>query len=220
MSIIEHLNSSIPEYETTLPISKETVSFSPFRVKDAKAITTILQEDNKKLALKNMVELLKAYTKGTDIEDLCLADAEHLFLQVRSKSVDEILNLIYNGKKVQININEIKARNESCEEEIKVGNDITLVLSTPKLKNILRLNSLDKEELIKACIQKVVVKNEIYKVNKFVTEEIKQIIENLPLSILPKIEMFLKKQPELYLSLQLEEEQKEVSGILNFFTFR
>lgn len=220
MSIIEHLNSSIPEYETTLPISKEIVSFSPFRVKDAKAITTILQEDNKKLALKNMVELLKAYTKGTDIEDLCLADAEHLFLQVRSKSVDEILNLIYNGKKVQININEIKARNESCEEEIKVGNDITLVLSTPKLKNILRLNSLDKEELIKACIQKVVVKNEIYKVNKFVTEEIKQIIENLPLSILPKIEMFLKKQPELYLSLQLEEEQKEVSGILNFFTFR
>jgi hypothetical protein len=220
MSIIEHLNSSIPEYETTLPISKETVSFSPFRVKDAKAITTILQEDNKKLALKNMVELLKAYTKGTDIEDLCLADAEYLFLQVRSKSVDEILNLIYNGKKVQININEIKARNESCEEEIKVGNDITLVLSTPKLKNILRLNSLDKEELIKACIQKVVVKNEIYKVNKFVTEEIKQIIENLPLSILPKIEMFLKKQPELYLSLQLEEEQKEVSGILNFFTFR
>jgi hypothetical protein len=167
-----------------------------------------------------MVELLKAYTKGTDIEELCLADAEHLFLQVRSKSVDEILNLIYNGKKVQININEIKARNESCEEEIKVGNDITLVLSTPKLKNILRLNSLDKEELIKACIQKVVVKNEIYKVNKFVTEEIKQIIENLPLSILPKIEMFLKKQPELYLSLQLEEEQKEVSGILNFFTFR
>ena len=220
MTIIEHLNSSIPEYETTLPISKETVSFSPFRVKDAKAITTILQEDNKKLALKNMVELLKAYTKGTDIEELCLADAEHLFLQVRSKSVDEILNLIYNGKKVQININEIKARNESCEEEIKVGNDITLVLSTPKLKNILRLNSLDKEELIKACIQKVVVKNEIYKVNKFVTEEIKQIIENLPLSILPKIEMFLKKQPELYLSLQLEEEQKEVSGILNFFTFR
>jgi hypothetical protein len=220
MTIIEHLNSSIPEYETTLPISKEIVSFSPFRVKDAKAITTILQEDNKKLALKNMVELLKAYTKGTDIEDLCLADAEHLFLQVRSKSVDEILNLIYNGKKVQININEIKARNESCEEEIKVGNDITLVLSTPKLKNILRLNSLDKEELIKACIQKVVVKNEIYKVNKFVTEEIKQIIENLPLSILPKIEMFLKKQPELYLSLQLEEEQKEVSGILNFFTFR
>jgi len=220
MTIIEHLNSSIPEYETTLPISKEIVSFSPFRVKDAKAITTILQEDNKKLALKNMVELLKAYTKGTDIEDLCLADAEYLFLQVRSKSVDEILNLIYNGKKVQININEIKARNESCEEEIKVGNDITLVLSTPKLKNILRLNSLDKEELIKAWIQKVVVKNEIYKVNKFVTEEIKQIIENLPLSILPKIEMFLKKQPELYLSLQLEEEQKEVSGILNFFTFR
>lgn len=220
MSIIESLNATIPQYEAILPFSKKAVTFTPFRVKDAKAITTILQEDNKKLAFKNMVEIIKAYSTGANINDLCVADAEYLFLQIRSKSVDEVLNLVYNGNKVQVNISEIKSRNEISEETLRIGNDISLVLRTPDVEKLLRLNSLDKEEIVKACIERIVIKNEIYRVNKYITEEIKELIDNLPLSILTKIEQFIKKQPELYLSLPVGDESKEVTGILNFFIFR
>lgn len=219
MNILENLHSLIPNYETTLPFSKEKVSFTPFRVKDAKALSVILQEDNKKLALKNMIDLLKTYASGTNIDDLCLADAEYLFLQIRSKSVDEILNLIYNNEKIQVNIAEIKPRNEVTEEHINLSGMI-LVLQTPTVKDLLRVPSFDKEEVAKACIQKIIVGNEIYKVNKFVTEEIKQLIENLPLSIVGKLDSFLKRQPELYLNLSVMEGTKEVSGLLNFFTYR
>lgn len=219
MNILENLHSLIPNYETTLPFSKEKVSFTPFRVKDAKALSVILQEDNKKLAFKNMIDLLKTYASGTNIDDLCLADAEYLFLQIRSKSVDEILNLIYNNEKIQVNIAEIKPRNEVTEEHINLSGMI-LVLQTPTVKDLLRVPSFDKEEVAKACIQKIIVGNEIYKVNKFVTEEIKQLIENLPLSIVGKLDSFLKRQPELYLNLSVMEGTKEVSGLLNFFTYR
>ena len=219
MNILENLHSLIPNYETTLPFSKEKVSFTPFRVKDAKALSVILQEDNKKLAFKNMIDLLKTYASGTNIDDLCLADAEYLFLQIRSKSVDEILNLIYNNEKIQVNIAEIKPRNEVTEEHINLSGMI-LVLQTPTVKDLLRLPSFDKEEVAKACIQKIIVGNEIYKVNKFVTEEIKQLIENLPLSVVGKLDSFLKRQPELYLNLSVMEGTKEVSGLLNFFTYR
>lgn len=219
MNILENLHSLIPNYETTLPFSKEKVSFTPFRVKDAKALSVILQEDNKKLAFKNMIDLLKTYASGTNIDDLCLADAEYLFLQIRSKSVDEILNLIYNNEKIQVNIAEIKPRNEVTEEHINLSGMI-LVLQTPTVKDLLRVPSFDKEEVAKACIQKIIVGNEIYKVNKFVTEEIKQLIENLPLSIVGKLDSFLKRQPELYLNLSVLEGTKEVSGLLNFFTYR
>jgi len=219
MNILENLYSLIPNYETTLPFSKEKVSFTPFRVKDAKALSVILQEDNKKLAFKNMIDLLKTYASGTSIDDLCLADAEYLFLQIRSKSVDEILNLIYNNEKIQVNIAEIKPRNQVTEEHINLSGMI-LVLQTPTIKDLLRLPSFDKEEVAKACIQKIIVGNEIYKVNKFVTEEIKQLIDNLPLSIVGKLDSFLKKQPELYLNMSVMEGTKEVSGLLNFFTYR
>lgn len=219
MNILENLHSLIPNYETTLPFSKEKVSFTPFRVKDAKALSVILQEDNKKLAFKNMIDLLKTYASGTNIDDLCLADAEYLFLQIRSKSVDETLNLIYNNEKIQVNIAEIKPRNEVTEEHINLSGMI-LVLQTPTVKDLLRVPSFDKEEVAKTCIQKIIVGNEIYKVNKFVTEEIKQLIENLPLSIVGKLDSFLKRQPELYLNLSVMEGTKEVSGLLNFFIYR
>lgn len=220
MNIVEQIECLLPSYETQLPFSKENVSFTSFKVKDAKSLALILQEDNKKLALKNMIELLKQYSKGSDIDNLCLADAEYLFLQIRSKSVDEILNLIYNDEKVQVNISNIQPRNQVCEEEIKVSPKITLVLKTPSVKDILRLQSLEKEELQKACIEKIIVENEIYKINKFVTDEIKQAIDNMPLSVLTKIDSFLKKQPELFVKIQLSNEEKEVTGLLNFFTYR
>lgn len=220
MNIIENINSLLPKYETVLPFSNKKVSFTPFRVKDAKALSMILQEDNKKLALQNMVALVKSCTQNIIIEELCLADAEYLFLQIRAKSVDEILNLIYNNEKFQVNISEIKPRNTVSEETISLNGAINITLQTPMIKDLLKLESLDKEEIGKACIEKIVVGNEIYKVNKYVSDEIKQLLENLPLSILSKIESFLKKQPELFLQIKSNNGETEVSGLLNFFTYR
>lgn len=220
MDIMESIKNLLPEYETVLPFSGDKITFTPFKVKDAKALATILQENNKKLALNAMTSLLKNCTKNASIDKLCLADAEYLFLQIRSKSVDEVLNLIYKEEKFQVNISDIKTRNTICEESISIGNDIVLVLTTPTLQKLNALSSLSKEELYKACIEKIILKNEIYKPNKFLTEEIQTLIDNLPLNTITKLEEFFKKQPELYLIFKKNEDQKEVSGLLNFFTFR
>lgn len=218
--LLNVLSEMLPTYETNLPFSKEKVCFKPFKVKDAKNIGIILQEDNKKLALRAMIDLIKQNAPECNILDLCLADAEFLFLQIRSKSVDEILNLVKNNEKIQVNISAIRHRNEIKTEKISIGDNITIFLKTPTIKNLLKLDTLENEELFKASIEKIIVKNEIYHLNKFVTEEIKNIIENLPLSVLPKIDKFLKNQPELYVNLNFANDETEVSGILNFFTFR
>lgn len=218
--LLQSLNKLLPTYETVLPFSQKQITFVPFRVRDAKTVSVILQEDNKKLALKIMVELLKANTKGASIEDLYLADAEFLFLQIRSKSVEEVLNLLHNNERIQVNINDIKHRNNPKEEIIDVGNHIHIHLQTPKVKDLLKLQSLNKEELMKACIKKIVVKKEVFDLDKYVDENIQNILNDLPLSVVPKIDKFLKEQPELYLTFTLEDNEKEVTGLLNFFIYR
>jgi len=40
------------------------------------------------------------------------------------------------------------------------------------------------------------------------------------MSVIPKFEKFLKSQPELYINLKSNNDEKEVSGLLNFFIFR
>ena len=214
------LKSLLPTYETTLPFSKQKVIFRPFKVKDAKSISVILQEENKKLALISLVELLKNNTENVNIMNLCMADAEFLFLQIRSKSVDEQLNLIYNQEKIQVYIPDIKYRNEVSSDTITLTNNVFITLETPSIKDLLKLDTLDKEDFLKACIKKVNVDGEIFHVNKFVPDDIKTILDNLPLNVLPKFEEFMKTQPELYVVLETKDGDKEVNGLLRFFTFR
>jgi hypothetical protein len=40
------------------------------------------------------------------------------------------------------------------------------------------------------------------------------------MTVLPKLDEFLLKQPELFVTLQTQEGDKEVSGFLSFFTCR
>lgn len=222
MNILETLNLSLPTYETTLPFSKKTVKFTPFKVKDIKNISVILEEKNKKLAFIAMVNVIKNNTIDSKdiIEDLCLADAEYLFLQIRSKSVEEKINLIIDNEKAQLHINDVLSKNKEQSLPINISQNITIVLKTPTIKKLLELNDFNKEELIKACIEKFIVKNEIYFPNKFLTSELKEILENLPLSFLNQADSFLKNEPELYAEIKQNDTVKEVNGILNFFTYR
>jgi hypothetical protein len=218
--MIDSIIDLLPTYSTELPFSKQKVLFTPFKVKDAKNISIILQEDNKKLALIAMVNVLKNCTKDVAIQDLCMADAEYLFLQIRSKSIEEFITLVFNETKKQVNINELRVRNQINSSEVVVGTNLKIVLETPKIKDLLNLDTLNKEDLIKACVKKLIVKNEIYYTNKFVPDELKNITDNLPISFMVKVDEFLKNQPELYVEIEFNDEKKEVSGILNFFTYR
>ena len=218
--MFELINEYLPTYTTELPFSKQKVQFTPFKVKDAKNIAIILQEDNKKLALIAMVSVLKNCTKDVVIHDLCIADAEYLFLQVRGKSIEEYITLVFNDTKKQFNINELKTKNNIQSQEIIIGPNLKVVLETPKIKDLLNLETLNKEDILKSCIKKLIVKNEIYDVNKFVPQELKETIDNLPLSFVLKTEEFMKSQPEIYAEIEFNNELKEVSGILNFFTYR
>ena len=220
MELIESLQKLLPTYETTLPFSKKVVKFQPFKVKDAKNISIILQEENKKLALNAMVDLLKSNSSGANVLDLCLADAEFLFLQIRSKSVDEKLNLIFNNEKISVFIPDISYRNEIKIDNIYLSPEITLVVETPTIKDLLKLETLESIDLMKSIIKKVTTNGEIFYVNKFLSDEIKNLLDNLPMNVIPKLESFLKTQPELYVILKTQSGDKEVSGFLSFFTFR
>jgi hypothetical protein len=220
MELIEKLKMAFPSYEVELPYSKQIVKFNPFRVKDAKNISIILQEDNKKLALNAMIDCVKDNSNIKNIESLCLADVEYLFLQIRSKSVDEVLNLLVNGKPQKININNIQFKNSIQTLNIKLNDSMILTLQTPTIKDIVSSKSFDQEDYIKACLEKLCVENEIYEFNKFVPEEFKKLIDNLPLSVIKQINSFASSDPTLFVTIKNESNESEVSGPLTFFTWR
>lgn len=218
MNIFENLNSFLPTYVVELPFSKQKVSFTPFKVKDAKNLSIIIQEDNKLLSLHALYEILKTNTKNLDIENLCLADAEYLFLMIRGKSIEEKINLLINGIPTKVNITDIKYKNNLVSKDIVISKELSFTVQTPLIKDLLKLKEFSKKELLLSSIKTINAKKEIYDVNKFVNNEIKEFLENMPISTLSELEKI--QHPELYLMIKENESESEVSGILTFFTFR
>lgn len=219
--MIENIKNYYPEYELYLPLSKCKIYFKPFRVKDAKNIGIILQENNKKLALNALYEVIKNNTRGINVDDICLAEAEYIFLHIRSKSIDETISVIYDKEKYVLNISEISFKNNLKSEIVKINEYITVELNFPTLQELLELESLDTEYIQKATIKKVILKNEIYETKKYISEEIKELLDNLPISFLKHLDSYISLQPKLYYKIILKDgSEKEVSGLLDFFIFR
>lgn len=217
MDLLKLFNESQPKFETELPFSKEKVVFNAFKVKDSKKITIVLQEQNKKTALLALFECLSSNSQSKKLLDLCLTDAEYLFLQMRAKSVDEYINVTANGNKVKININEIQIKNQLQTKVVKLGNDISITLTTPNLKKLLSLESFNKETYAKACIENIIIKGQVYNVEKFVPKEFTDLIDNMPLSVSKEINNFVEFEPKLVFNVKTDENESEVSGLLSFF---
>jgi hypothetical protein len=221
MNLLDELNVYFPKYEVVLPVSKLKVLFTPFKVKDAKNLSIILQENNKKLALIALHEIIKNNTNNIDINELCIADAEYLFLHIRSKSVDEHISVIFEKNKYELNISDIVCVNSLNKKIVNINNNILIELESPIFSDLLKLNSFETNDFYKVCIKKIIVQKEIYDFNKFVPDEIKEIINNLPISVLKEFDNFLSNQPRLTATIKLlDGSEKEVNGLLDFFIFR
>jgi ribulose-phosphate 3-epimerase len=104
---------------------------------------------------------------------------------------------------------------------VNINNSILIELESPVFCDLLKLNSFEVNDFYKVCIKKIIVQKEIYDFNKFVPDEIKEIINNLPISVLKEFDEFLSNQPRLTATIKLlDGSEKEVNGLLDFFIFR
>jgi WD40 repeat protein len=217
IEILNLFKESQPKFETTLPFSKQKVLFTAFKVKDSKKITLVLQEENKKLALISLYECIKENSNLKNIENICLADAEFLFLQMRSKSVDEHINVTIQGNKSKINIFDIQSKNDIQIKSINSGTNIILNLKTPTLNDLMKYEIFDDSIYAKACIKSFSINGQIYDLNKFIPKDLNELIDNIPLTISKEINQFILNEPKLVFIKQDEESGSEVTGFLSFF---
>ena len=84
-----------PSYPTKLPSTGQLVTFRPFTVKEEKSLLLALQESSMEsiiLAIKNVI--LVCTDGQVDPDKVPYYDCEYLFLQIRSKSVGEVIEFM------------------------------------------------------------------------------------------------------------------------------
>lgn len=206
--------NSTPTYNLIIPSTGETVKFRPFLVKEEKALLMAQQSEDPEVMVDTLKEVVKSCVKGIDTESLATFDLEYIFTQLRGKSVGETVDLIFpcddcvdNDKaRVQISFDITKIEVEKKPEHnknIKLFNDVGVVMKYPTIKILKQLKELKVEDLdevfkvVAECVDYIYEGQEIYYAKEVSKEEILEFLNNLTTDQFKNVQQFFETMPRL-----------------------
>lgn len=234
----------VPIYETTLPSGK-TISFRPFLVKEEKILLMAAQSKDEATVIKSIIQILtNCVVDKVHVTDLPVFDVEYLFLQLRARSVGEMVDLKYkcNNKdasdvvcgtqsEYHVNLLEIRpSKYDASNSVIKLTDTVGLTLRPPKFSLMNRLNSLKDDNvgafidtIIDDCIESIYDQDTVHYVKDVSKEELRQFIDSLNTSQERKIQEYFAQLPKITYELNFKcpkcahEEKVLLEGLSNFF---
>ena len=120
----------VPVFNLTLPLSKKKIRFRPFLVKEEKLLLMAMESNDEKSVIETIKQVLNnCCLDDIDVDTLPIADVEFLFLNLRARSVNEIVELQYKCNN--------KVKNEESGEEVTCGHvvnlDVDILKITPEI---------------------------------------------------------------------------------------
>jgi len=223
----------VPNYETIIPSSKKKVKFRPFLVKEYKVLLTASESSTDELA-RIITELVDVCTfNKLSIDKLPHFDLEYLFLQIRSKSIGEVVKLTKQCDKCEnkidfnFDINYIKLDKDVKDTKIFLTDNLGIIMRYPKFDEILDIASdmnINKMfDLIVKCVDTVFTKDDFYGPDSFTSEEIQTFIMNLTKDQFDKLENFLTSMPKIVFHTDVQcsncghNNDVKLEGLQNFF---
>ena len=238
----------VPTYETKLISSGKIVKYRPFLVKEQKLFLMAAQSTDEKETVDVVKQVLNnCILSDIDVDDLPTFDLEHLFMQLRARSVGEVVNLKYNCNntvkddkdeekvcgslvKFDLNILDIKPIiDEKHSSKIEISDKLGIMMKYPTLSLIKDAGNLANEDVdtvlnvIVSCIDYIYDADQMYYAKDSTKEELLEFIENLQQEDMEKIQVFFTTMPKIAKELDFKckkcgyEETITVQGIQNFF---
>jgi len=223
----------VPTYEIILPSTNKKIKYRPFLVKEHK-ILMMLKDSNIEEIARVIRELIDNCTFGKlKVDKLPHFDIEYIFLNLRSRSIGEILNLSItcecgNEIPVQANLNEIKVvKNEIHTKKIRFGN-IIVELEYPTFKEMLIIyeyqDDVDKIfEVISNNLKTITKDDEVYNAKEYTIEEIEEFLLSLSKEQFLQLEQFYKTMPKIMQTIEGDcnkcgtHNKVTLEGLQNFF---
>ena len=228
-----------PSYELTLPSNGKKIKYRPFLVKEEKILILAIESNSIKDISRAIKDVLKSciLTKGVKIDELPTFDIEYLFLNIRSRSIGESIDLVItcpddNETKVnkQIYIDEIEVKtNEDHNPDIKLDDTYTMRLKYPSLDQFIDENFNFDEgkdnsfDIISSCIDMVYSDEEAWEAKDCTKKELLEFVERLNSSQFKEVEKFFDTMPKISHDIEVENPNTKVKstvkleGLASFF---
>jgi len=231
------LLADIPKYELNVPSSGKSIKYRPFLVKEEKVLLIAQESGSESEMIDAIKRIIESCTEEvTDAGAIPIFDVEYIFLQVRAKSVGEIIEPTIicseTGEKItlSLNISDItpkKVKNHT--KEVKINDNIVVELEYPTLNHLNSseifidyLNPSSFYDILSSCIVKIQTKGEVIDAKSLPHEEISEFVDNLTNNQFEKLLDFFLTSPRIesvvkYTTSDEVEREVVLSGLSDFF---
>jgi len=232
-----------PTYELEIPSTGKKIKYRPFLVREEKILLMALESEDMKQITNAVVDILNSciITRGVKVAELATFDIEYLFLNIRSKSVGEKIEVNVtcpddNETKVtiEIDIDSIKVeKDKKHTNTIKLDDALSLKLKYPSLDQFVENNfeyseeenNVDKSlDMIVSCIDIIYNEEESWMASDSTQKELKEFIEQMNTKQFKEIETFFSSMPKLSHTIEVKNPKTGVSnsvtleGLASFFS--
>ena len=227
---------SSPLFEVTVPSTKKTIKFRPFLVKEEKILLMAQQSGDEKDVLNALLQVINncVQEEKFDVSTLSTFDVEYLFLKIRSKSVDNIVQLSFRDNEdekvydFKVNLDEVEVTyNENNNTKIEINDTEGIIMKYPPAKFADKLVGLNKTEtefkIIQICIDKIYTEDEVYSSIDISDTELEEFIDNLDMKTYNKTKTFFETMPKMVYTIEYKnslgnDRTIELKTLSDFFT--
>jgi len=204
------LNDS-PKYELVIPSSQQNVRYRPYLVKEEKVLMLAMESEDQAHILNTIADtIISCVEEPINRRSLTTFDIEYMFLQIRSKSVGESVDLKLKCEScdtpndISIKLNEINIDIPNVEKRINITDEIAIELAWPVFSDILDKEIVDSTstteqtfKLLTKCIKAVETNDERILFAEEVEAEQMRFVESLNNNQFGQIKEFIDGMPAL-----------------------
>ena len=234
-----------PTYDLTLPSNKKKIRYRPFLVREEKILVLAMESNDQKQITDAIIQIIGdcLITKTVDVTKLPTFDIEYLFLNVRSKSVGETVEVNVtcpdDGKttvETSINIDDIKVvKDKDHKLIVQLDDKYSMKLKYPTLDQFVE-NNFDFEmaepkesvsaamSMLSTCIDMIYDDQESWDASDSSKEELDEFIDQLNTKQFQQVEQFFRTMPKLSHKLKVTnpktgvESEVVLEGLVSFFS--
>lgn len=236
----------VPTYEVSLISTGQTIRYRPFLVKEQKLFLMASESDDPKETINVIRQVLKnCIIDDINVDSLPTFDLEWLFIQLRARSVEEVVHLNYKcnnnvkdeeGKdtkcngvvEIDVNLLEIQpSKNPEHTNKIQLNENLGIVLKYPTFEMIQKYEDSKNDDMITNvlvdCVDYIYDKEQMYYAKDTTKEELTEFVDSLQQKDLEKIRVFFDTVPQVKKDVTFEcprckyKEDIAIQGIQNFF---
>ena len=226
----------LPLFETKLiSTGRKKIKYRPFTVKEEKILLVAQESDDIDQVLLGIKQIINNCCASVDPDELPMFDIEYLLMQIRGKSVNNIIEFQITDPEtdkpvmLELDIDEIKiVKPKGHNREIAITEDTRLIMKYPKLDQVSIFVDTERDEtenifdVMLSCIDSVVEGDTVYTLDDFSREEVVEFVESFSTQTVEDIKKFFETMPVLkcekeYVNANGDTKKVVLEGVETFF---